>query len=289
MIERTAIRRFAEPALVASALAAIYLMLNPLSPDHAAQTFRSGLFEQEGLATWNNLWFGGHHLPGYSCSSRPSPRCSAPARSASSRPCSRTMLFASIAHRRWGERASRRWSGSRRATSISLFTGRLTFALGVAVALGAVLAAQRGYRLTASASPLSPRWRARSPASSSPAAASPTGSPSAAVTGSRSPPPPSARRGAARLRLPGRRHRALRRHQLQPGAACGGRRSSSPCRGRRSCCATGVALYCDRAHRLVLDRQSARRQRDPDGLAAARPGCSSAPSGAVSVSAGCWR
>ena len=23
------------------------------------------IFEQEGLGTWNNLWFGGHHLPGY--------------------------------------------------------------------------------------------------------------------------------------------------------------------------------------------------------------------------------
>ena len=35
------------------------------------------------------------------------------------------------------------------ATAISLFTGRLTFALGVAVALGAVFAAQRGHRILA--------------------------------------------------------------------------------------------------------------------------------------------
>ena len=44
------------------------------------------------------------------------------------------------------------------ATAISLFTGRLTFALGVAVALCAVLAAQRGHRwlaiLFAAATPL---------------------------------------------------------------------------------------------------------------------------------------
>ena len=35
------------------------------------------------------------------------------------------------------------------ATAISLFTGRLTFALGVAIALCAVLAVQRGHRILA--------------------------------------------------------------------------------------------------------------------------------------------
>ena len=43
-----------------------YLILAPSSADHAAQVFRSGLFESEGLSAWNNLWFGGHHTPGYS-------------------------------------------------------------------------------------------------------------------------------------------------------------------------------------------------------------------------------
>ena len=62
---RSALRRYAEPSLVAAVLGGIYLVVQPSSADHAAQVFRSGLFEQEGLSAWNNLWFGGHHLPGY--------------------------------------------------------------------------------------------------------------------------------------------------------------------------------------------------------------------------------
>ncbi|MDP9188222.1 MAG: hypothetical protein M3O25_03120, partial [Actinomycetota bacterium] len=62
----TAIRRYGEPALVAAILGAAYLIIAPLSADHAAQVFRSGIYENEGISAWNNLWFGGHHLPGYS-------------------------------------------------------------------------------------------------------------------------------------------------------------------------------------------------------------------------------
>ncbi len=149
MIDRGAIRRFAEPALVASALAAVYLVLNPLSPDHAAQTFRSGLFEQEGLATWNNLWFGGHHLPGYGLLFPFLASVIGAREVAVVSTLLATMLFAAIAYRHWGERAGLAVLWFAAGASISLFTGRLTFALGVAVALGAVLAAQRGYRLTA--------------------------------------------------------------------------------------------------------------------------------------------
>jgi hypothetical protein len=61
-----ALRRYAEPALIAALLGVAYLIIEPSSADHAAQAFRSSLFESEGLYAWNNLWFGGHHTPGYS-------------------------------------------------------------------------------------------------------------------------------------------------------------------------------------------------------------------------------
>ena len=68
------------------------------------------------------------------------------------------LLFSSIAYHRFGDRARLGVVWFATATSISLFTGRLTFALGVAVALCAVLAAQRGHRwlaiLFAAATPL---------------------------------------------------------------------------------------------------------------------------------------
>jgi len=59
------------------------------------------------------------------------------------------LLFSSIAYDRFGERARLGVVWFATATAISLFTGRLTFALGVAVALCAVLAAQRGRRFVA--------------------------------------------------------------------------------------------------------------------------------------------
>ena len=65
MTARVALRRYGEPGLVAAALGVAYLIVQPDSADHAAQVFRSGLFEHEGLVTWDNFWFGGHHLPGY--------------------------------------------------------------------------------------------------------------------------------------------------------------------------------------------------------------------------------
>jgi hypothetical protein len=61
---REALRRYGEPGLVAAALGAAYLIIQPDSADHAAQVFRSGLFANDGIVTWDNFWFGGHHLPG---------------------------------------------------------------------------------------------------------------------------------------------------------------------------------------------------------------------------------
>ena len=46
-------RHLTEPALVAGLLSVVYLIVEPSSADHAAQVFRSGLFESEGLSAWN--------------------------------------------------------------------------------------------------------------------------------------------------------------------------------------------------------------------------------------------
>lgn len=143
------LRRIAEPGLLAIALAVIYLILEPLSADHAAQQFRAGLFELEGPATWNNLWFGGHHMPGYSVLFPPLGALLGPRIAGALAAVAAALLFAAIAGRAWGERARAGVAWFAAGTSISLFTGRLTFALGVAVALAAVYALQRGNRRTA--------------------------------------------------------------------------------------------------------------------------------------------
>ncbi len=145
----TAVRRYAEPGLLAAALGVIYLVLAPSSADHAAQFFRSGLFESEGLSAWNNLWFGGHHLPGYSLLFPPLGALIGARLVGVLALIAAALLFAAIAYRRWGERARLGVAWFAVGASISLFTGRLTFALGVAVGLAAIFAAQRGWRLPA--------------------------------------------------------------------------------------------------------------------------------------------
>jgi hypothetical protein len=146
---RSAIRRFAEPGLVAAAFAGLYLFVEPSSADHAAQVFRSGLFQDEGISAWNNLWFGGHHLPGYGLMFPALASVIGPRLVGVLAILVASLLFAAIAHREWGDRARLGVIWFAAGASVSLFTGRLTFALGVAVALAAVFAAQRGYRVAA--------------------------------------------------------------------------------------------------------------------------------------------
>ena len=110
--------------------------------------FRSGLFAHEGIVTWDNFWFGGHHLPGYGIllpilSDPIGTRLVGVLASIAA-----ALLFSGIAYRRFGDLARLGVIWFATATSISLFTGRLTFALGVAVALCAVHFAQRGHRIT---------------------------------------------------------------------------------------------------------------------------------------------
>lgn len=48
----------------AAVLCAIYLILQPSSTDFSSGDFRVRLFRND-VYLWNNLWFGGHSLPGY--------------------------------------------------------------------------------------------------------------------------------------------------------------------------------------------------------------------------------
>ena len=52
--------------LACAALLALWLIVDPRTPDLAAQVYRVGLFQQLGFAVWDEHWYGGHDLPGYS-------------------------------------------------------------------------------------------------------------------------------------------------------------------------------------------------------------------------------
>lgn len=139
----------AAPLLVVVGLAITYLVMAPHSADHAAQTFRTELFEISGPTVWNNYWFGGHYLPTYSLLAPPLGAFIGFRVMGSLAVIGTVVLFTLIARREWGERAQAGAIWFAFAATISLFSGRLTFALGVLLAMAAVFASQRGQRIPA--------------------------------------------------------------------------------------------------------------------------------------------
>src|SRR5262249_4900697 len=59
------LQRLAPPP-VAAGFAAAYVITSPPSLDLAAHLFRAQLFRMEGFGIWNNLWYSGHDIVGYS-------------------------------------------------------------------------------------------------------------------------------------------------------------------------------------------------------------------------------
>lgn len=140
---------FLASLMTIAGLAAIYLLLAPLSADHAAQTFRTELFRQSGLTIWNNYWFGGHYLPTYSLLAPPLGAWLGFRMMGVLAVVGTVLLFGLIVRRTWGEAARYGVVWFAAAAAISLFSGRITFALGVLIGTAAVAAAQRDWRFPA--------------------------------------------------------------------------------------------------------------------------------------------
>ncbi len=148
--------------VAAALLALLYLVFEPSSADLAAQAFRSDLFSAHGFLIWNDYWYGGHYLPGYSVLFPPLGAALGPRLVGAVSAVAAAGLFGALARYRFGSQAwlATLWFGL--ATGSLLIAGQLTFALGVAIGLGALLALQRGRpalavamgALTACASPV---------------------------------------------------------------------------------------------------------------------------------------
>ncbi len=136
----------AAPLVLAAILCVGYLVMAPLSADHAAQTFRTELFELSGPTLWNNYWFGGHYLPSYSLLAPPLGAWIGFRVMGVAAVLGTVALFSLIVRKEWGERAQAGAIWFAFAATISLFSGRLTFSLGVLLAVAAVYCAQRGWR-----------------------------------------------------------------------------------------------------------------------------------------------
>jgi hypothetical protein len=130
-------------------LAAVYLIWSPPSADLAAQTFRTELFDANGFEVWSNAWYGGIHLPGYSLLYPPLASVFGIRLVGAFSVVVAAALFAALVRPRYGDRARLAIWLFGLGAATTLFTGRLTFALGLAIGLGALLAMDRQRRPTA--------------------------------------------------------------------------------------------------------------------------------------------
>jgi len=130
--------------VLTAALVAAWLAVYPHTPDMAAQLYRVQLFRQVGLAIWDNNWYAGHGVLGYSLLYPPLASLLGMRALGALSVLASSVLFARLAWVVWGERA--RWGAAWFALAAlgDVWSGRLTFALGVALALAAALSLARG-------------------------------------------------------------------------------------------------------------------------------------------------
>ena len=157
---RLNLARASGPAF-AAVLVGAWLLANPHTPDLAAQVYRTGLFRQLGFAVWDEHWYAGHHLPGYSLLF-PALGTMLGVRAVGAI-CAllSTMLFAGLTFPTYGRGAC--WGSFAFAVAAvgDIWLGRLAFALGVSLALAAGLSFRRGHM--AAAVPLAALCAAASP------------------------------------------------------------------------------------------------------------------------------
>lgn len=130
------------PLLLAGLVVAVYLIWAPPSTDLAAQTFRAELFDSSGFAIFDTAWYGGHYTLGYSLLFPPLAWLVGIRVAGALAAVAAAGLFAELARRRYGDRATLASLWFALGVSAWLFTGRLTFLLGVAVGLAALLAVE---------------------------------------------------------------------------------------------------------------------------------------------------
>jgi hypothetical protein len=131
------------PAALAAAMGAAYVLLNVRSADLAAHEFRSALVGEEGLTLWNGNWYGGHHTLSYSLLFPPLAALLGPKVVGALAVAGAAAAFAALARERFGPRALFGVLLFCATAGSLLFSGRLPFALGVAIGLAALLAHQR--------------------------------------------------------------------------------------------------------------------------------------------------
>jgi hypothetical protein len=127
---------------VAGALAVLTILMRWRGSDLPAHFFRVGLVERDGLVGWNNYWFGGHHTLGYGVlfpvlGALVGIWTVAVASAVLSAFLVDILIRRAVGHPNWWASL---WFAVGTMTNVAI--GRLPFALGLVVALGALVAAQ---------------------------------------------------------------------------------------------------------------------------------------------------
>jgi hypothetical protein len=121
-----------------------WVIVYPHTPDLGAQVYRVGLFAHNGFSVWDNRWYAGHHLPGYSLVF-PALGALIGLRTVGALS---VLLSAALFERTvldiYGPRARPAAVWFSLAALGDIWIGRITFALGVTFALAGVLALTRG-------------------------------------------------------------------------------------------------------------------------------------------------
>jgi hypothetical protein len=132
------------PAWSITAVCALaYVIAAPPSRDLAAASYRSDLFAHAGFTLWDNAWYGGHHLLAYSALAPGLGALLGPQLLAALSMTAATALFTALIAGRFPARATKIaavWFAF--GASIGLLANRVAFDLGLALGLGALLAAQ---------------------------------------------------------------------------------------------------------------------------------------------------
>jgi len=132
---------------IAAALALVYVIVAPPSTDLAAAGYRSDLFSRAGLTLWDNGWYGGHHLLGYSLLAPGLGALLGVQALAALSAAAAAWSFERLLDGRAPQRATRLaslWFAL--GVAISLLSNRVAFDLGLALGLAALAAAARTRR-----------------------------------------------------------------------------------------------------------------------------------------------
>jgi hypothetical protein len=130
---------------VAAGLLAVWWLVDPRTPDLAAQVYRLGLYERAGLSVFDEHWYAGHALPGYSLLFGPLASLVGMRALAVVSVLVSVALFERIVLGAYGDEACVRLGACLFAVAAvgDVWSGRLTFALGVTLAMACVYALAR--------------------------------------------------------------------------------------------------------------------------------------------------